>query len=93
MSLDAPKEFATANETLHVTDNDMVGKAERRLILGGTSKQIAIHSKSKFQCEKYDMQEEFGGCQLNFMTPTIVTHTCTTCGKQIHEDCIMLKHM
>ena len=27
MSLDAPKEFATANATLHVTDNDMVGKA------------------------------------------------------------------
>ena len=43
MLLDAPKEFATANATLHVTDNDMVGKAERRLILGGTSKQIAIY--------------------------------------------------
>ena len=93
MSLDAPKEFATANATLHVTDNDMVGKAERLLMLGGTSKQIAIYSKSKFEFEKCDLQEEFGGCQLNFMTPTTVTHTCTTCGKQIHEDCDMFKHM
>ena len=93
MSLHAPKEFAIANATLHVTDNDMVDKAERLLILGGTSKQIAIYSKSMFEFEKYDRQEKFGGCQLNCMAPTTVTHACTNCGKQIHEDCDMFKHM
>ena len=66
----------------------MVGKAERLLILGGTS----IYSKSKLKFEKCDLQEEIGGCQLNLMTPTTGTHTCTTCGKQIHEDCNMFKH-
>ena len=54
-SLNAPKEFATANANLHVTDKDMVGKAERLLILGGTSKQIAIYSKSKFEFDKCDL--------------------------------------
>ena len=93
MSLDAPKEFATANATLHVTDKDMVGKAERLLILGGTSKQIAIYSKSKFEFDKCDLQEEFGGCQLKLMTPTNVTQTCTIYGGEIHEDCDIFKHM
>ena len=93
MALDAPKEFATANATMHVTDNDMDGKAERLLILGGTSKQIVLYSKSKFEFDKCDLQSEFGGCELNIMTPTTVTNTCTTCGKLIHEDCDMFKHM
>ena len=34
----SPKEFSTANATLHVTDKDMVGKAETLLMLGGTFK-------------------------------------------------------
>ena len=37
--------------------------------------------------------DQIGGCELNIMTPTTVTNTCTTCGKLIHEDCDMFKHM
>ena len=77
---------------MHVTDTDDNGEAERILILGGTSHQIALFSKSKFEFEECDMQGEFGGCELKVMTPTIVTIICTACGKQIHEDCDMFKH-
>ena len=37
--------------------------------------------------------DQIGGCELNIMTPTTVTNTCTTCGNLIHEDCDMFKHM
>ena len=37
LSIDAPKEFGTTNATMHITDTDRNGKAERILILGGTS--------------------------------------------------------
>ena len=90
MSLHTPK---NASATMHVTDNDMVGKAERLFILGGTSKQTAIYSKSKFEFDKCDLQGEFGGCEPKLMTPTTVITTCTTCGKEIHEDCDMFTHM
>ena len=68
----------------------MVGKAERFLLLGGTSKHIAIYSKFKFECDKCDLQEEFGGCKLKLMTPTTVTHICTVCGKKFMETVICL---
>ena len=46
-ALIVPEEFATANAT--VTDTDSNGEADRKIILGGISKQIALFSKSKFE--------------------------------------------
>ena len=92
MSIDAPKEFGTTNATMHITDRDINGKAERILILGGTSKQIVLYAKSKFEFDKCDMHGEFGGCKLQEMTPLTKTNTCTLCGKKIHEDCDIFKH-
>ena len=43
-ALIAPLEFATANATAHVIETDSNGEADRILILGGTSKQIALFS-------------------------------------------------
>ena len=88
----APKEFSTANATIHVTDSDINGEADRILILGGTSQQIALFCKTKFEFEECHMQGEFGGCELREMTPTTVTNSCNTCGKRFHEDCDMFKH-
>ena len=92
-ALIAPEKFATANATAHVTDTDSNGEADRILILGGTSKQIALFSKSKFEFEKCDMQMEFGGRKLKIMTPTTITNTCTTCGQKFHQDCDILKQI
>ena len=77
---------------MHITDRDINGKAERILILGGTSKQIVLYAKSKFEFDKCDMHGEFGGCKLQEMTPLTKTNTCTLCGKKIHEDCDIFKH-
>ena len=49
---------------MHITDRDINGKAERILILGGTSKQIVLYAKSKFEFDKCDMHGEFGGCKF-----------------------------
>ena len=90
----SPKEFSTAKATLHVTDKDMVGKAETLLMLGGTFKQIAIYSKSKFEFDKCYLHEGFGWCQLKLMAPTTVTHTCIICGGGgFHKDGDMFKQM
>ena len=90
--IDAPKEFGTTNATMHITDTDRNGNAERILILGGTSKQIVLYAKSKFEFDICDMHGEFGGCKLEEMTPLTKTNTCALCGKIIHEDCDIFKH-
>lgn len=92
LAIKAPKEFGTSNATMHVTDTDEKGKAERILVLGGKSKQIILYCKSEFEFDQCNLPGEFGGCTLEKMTPSTVTNTCTTCGKQIHEDCDMFKH-
>ena len=93
LSIEAPKEFGTANATMHITDTDNNGKAERIVILGGKSKQIILYSNSEFDFEQCDLQGEFGGCKLEQMTPLTVTNNCATCGKNIHEYCDIFKLM
>ena len=69
LSIDAPKEFGTTSATMQITDRDRNGKAERILILGGTSKHIVLYANLKFAFDKCDMHGEFGGCKLKEMTP------------------------
>ena len=47
--LHAPKELATAGPTIHITDIDSEGKAERIFIMGGTLKQNILYTKSEFE--------------------------------------------
>ena len=45
----AHQEYASACPTMHITDFDHDGKAERIFIMGGTIKQNLIYSKNDFE--------------------------------------------
>ena len=91
--LHAPKELATAGPTIHITDIDSEGKAERIFIMGGTSKQNILYTKSEFELKKCEIPSEYGHCRLDRKTPTTVTNTCSVCHIKIHSDCDSYKHI
>ncbi len=58
-----------------------------------TSRQLVLYSKSDFILRKCDLHESYGGCRLMLMTPTTITEICDQCGKAVHLDCDMYKHI
>ena len=89
----AHQEYASACPTMHITDFDQDGKAERIFIIGETTKQNIIYSKNDFELKQCEIPHEYGCCRLEKMTPNTVTNTCSMCHKKIHSDCDSYKHM
>lgn len=71
-SVKVSPDYKTANGTMQIISKTEKGEADKIVILGGYNRQILLYSKSEFILHKCDIDEEYGGCRLKFMTPTTI---------------------
>ena len=78
---------------MHIISQSEHGEADKMVIFGGYNRQILLYFKNEFSVTECELEEEYGGCRLQLMTPTTAFGKCEGCGKTIHLDCDRLKNV